>query len=159
MQTDPDFVQHLTQNQSTFFFRELIFLTDFEVFLQRDKILPAPRFEYAADVRPVFWVRVAGVRQRLGEQSDGVFKFTEAAQGAEVDRKNLFQKGWKTFLPELAVERAKPDAVAELVEHDHQRAALAKKFGGLQPIVKIGASVAAFGNHDVQAAFGVKKLV
>jgi hypothetical protein len=102
---------------------------------------------------------MARVRQRLGQQVDVLPQFLHAALRAEVDREHFLEQVGKALFPEFHIKRAEANAVAELIERQQQWTAFAEQFRGLEPVIVVGAAVAAFGHHHIQAAFCVEKLV
>ncbi len=153
------FVQYRTEDERAVAFRQLVLPADAEVLLQRYEVLAAATFEFAAHGGPVFGKLIARVRQRLGQQVNVLPQFLHAALRAEVDGEHLFEQAGKALFPAFHIKRAEARAVAELIERQQQRTALAKQFRRLEPVVVVGAAVAAFGHHHIQAAFGVEKLM
>ncbi len=72
---------------------------------------------------------------------------------------HLAQELGKLFSPAFLIESAVACAFPEFIERDHERTALAKQVGGLQPVVEISPGIAAVGYHDTYRALGVEKLV
>lgn len=117
-------------------------------------------FQYPPDGRPIAGEIVAGMRQVLRQQLQLVFQgFKFPLRAEQVDgHHRLYQVG-EALRPLLPVEAAHADAVLELVQYHHQRAALPKSWWSVANHRSRWCSGPLDGHEGIEAALGIEKLV